>query len=129
MIFLKKRAKNSFYGAELISKVARESNCDVVVDIGSGIGYLSSTLMVKHHLNVVGLERNPKLNESAAKRVETIMKRKIEGKPQNGAEIKFLDLTLDPLMESKTFEEMITRQFGKDKKYLLVIRPFFLSLL
>ena len=67
-----KKCHEVFYGAEIIGKIASQKGCTVVIDIGSGIGYLSSTLALKHNLNVIGLERKQDLNISAEERMNTL---------------------------------------------------------
>ena len=52
---------------QICSLVSRASECDTVVDIGAGVGHLSRLLSFTHSLNLISLECNPNLSETAVK--------------------------------------------------------------
>ncbi|RUS81898.1 hypothetical protein EGW08_010325, partial [Elysia chlorotica] len=44
------------YLASLVNRIMSESGCDLIVDVGSGLGYLDHVLHQAHHRAVLGLE-------------------------------------------------------------------------
>ncbi|KAK7466607.1 hypothetical protein BaRGS_00033406 [Batillaria attramentaria] len=54
--------------ASLVHQVAAQADCDVVVDIGSGLGYLGQVLHTNYGLKVIGLEGSVGHTERAEKR-------------------------------------------------------------
>ncbi|XP_061709303.1 methyltransferase-like protein 25B [Cydia pomonella] len=63
---LKKRHEISLM-AEVVSSVALESNCNAVIDFGSGLGHLVRVLAYKNNLHVAGIECQSQLTEEARK--------------------------------------------------------------
>ncbi|KAJ0182288.1 hypothetical protein K1T71_001657 [Dendrolimus kikuchii] len=63
---LKKRHEISLM-AELVHEVASKSDCDTVIDFGSGLGHLVRMLAYKYDLNVAGIEGQSQLIEGARK--------------------------------------------------------------
>lgn len=61
---LKKRHEISLM-AEVVSSVALESNCNAVIDFGSGLGHLVRVLAYKNNLHVAGIECQSQLTEEA----------------------------------------------------------------
>ncbi|KAK3790011.1 hypothetical protein RRG08_016328 [Elysia crispata] len=55
------------YMASLVHNVMSEAGCDLIVDVGSGLGYLDHVLHQVHHHAVLGLE----VNDSHVTRAET----------------------------------------------------------
>ncbi|XP_076438925.1 uncharacterized protein LOC143277871 [Babylonia areolata] len=54
--------------ASLVHQVAVESGCNVVVDVGSGLGYLGQVLHKSYGLSVIGLESSEGHSDGAEKR-------------------------------------------------------------
>ncbi|XP_039760390.1 protein RRNAD1-like isoform X2 [Pararge aegeria] len=53
--------------AEFVSIYARQSNCNAVVDFGSGLGHLIRILSYKYNVHSVGIEMQTRLTEEARK--------------------------------------------------------------
>lgn len=73
--------------AHLIATTAQETKSSMVVDIGSGQGFLSHVLAAKYKLNVVGIDYNSHVSEKA-----NVRKEKLEYKMKQ-AEIDFTSIT------------------------------------
>ncbi|XP_070178717.1 uncharacterized protein [Littorina saxatilis] len=54
--------------ASLVNQMAVEAECNVVVDVGSGLGYLGQVLHKNYGLRVIGLESSAGHSEGAEKR-------------------------------------------------------------
>lgn len=60
--------------AEVVAVLARKTNVEQVIDLGSGKGYLGSYLSLRHGLNVVGLDSNSSNTWSAVRRGKKVRK-------------------------------------------------------
>ena len=63
--------------APLVASLARRCKASIVVDVGSGLGYLSHVLAYEHGLHVIGLEMSP-ANVDAAERRARLIRAKLE---------------------------------------------------
>lgn len=63
-----KKFHETYEMSEIISCICQYHNVSYVIDIGSGRGYLSNFLTLNCRLNVLGLEGNENINESASHR-------------------------------------------------------------
>lgn len=57
--------------ASVVSTLYKKNNCDLVIDIGAGLGYVSELLSRVYNIPVVTLEGNESHAERAAKKLES----------------------------------------------------------
>lgn len=63
-----KKYHETYEMSEVIFCLCKYHNINQVIDIGSGKGYLSNFLTLNYNLNVLGIEGNESINESASHR-------------------------------------------------------------
>lgn len=98
--------------SKAVFDLCQEVGCNLVVDLGSGLGYLSELLYKKYKLKVLGLEANPQYIKSARKRQEKYHQNSKDNVKYAQIEIKE-DSDVD-------IEKLVWENFPEDERFCLV---------
>ncbi|XP_066249605.1 methyltransferase-like protein 25B [Euwallacea similis] len=98
--------------APVINEVCLESGCDLIIDVGSGVGYLSHLLCINFGYPVLALEASKKLVETA----RTIQEKQ---HPDCKFRVIFSEMFVDQ-SSANAIENLIQKHFNQTQKVCLI---------
>uniref|UniRef100_A0A1E1WKS0 Methyltransferase domain-containing protein n=1 Tax=Pectinophora gossypiella TaxID=13191 RepID=A0A1E1WKS0_PECGO len=106
-----KKKHEIVYLANELKKVCEENSCEIVVDFGSGLGYLDQLIYETTNLKVLGVECNENHYVGAKKRQRKYHEDSIET-------VKYIKHTINEHSDEKILE-FLTDKFGKSSNFCI----------
>ncbi|XP_050296150.1 methyltransferase-like protein 25B [Anthonomus grandis grandis] len=107
----RKKAHEIALLAPVIHEICESTGCDLIVDVGSGIGHLPHLLHDKYNYPILALEASKKL-------VETAQMHQSKLHPKSKANVIFREFYVTE-SSAQSIENLVKTHFGPDKKICL----------